>query len=254
MPNFTEVLLSLIKGVQLTPNHVMLIVIVIALTYIVVRNPELLHDFFDKKSKDRLMIGCGTCIKIVNGISDTYRTKIDIIRNSVVRDQMTYAEFMLEIMFVKFCSSFKEQLVKKRVDGVVDIHFETRQYNLYRRSLELAFWEIKSWVRIRIKENHFADYDDVKFKTYCKDVVIKIFNDARDWLNKSWPEELIIDSAEDFTYIEKTIKDDMVSSGVSIFVRAREISIEARKQIEILHSEWDEELDRTISDLKREGK
>lgn len=254
MPNVTEIILALLKGVQLTPNHIMLLIVIIALTYILVRNPELLHGFFDKKVKDRLVIGCGTCIKIVNTISDTYRSKIDIIKNSVVRDQMTHAEFILETMFVKFCSSFKEQLVKKRVSGIVDINFETKQYNLYRRTLELAFWEIKSWVRIRIKENHFADYDDDKFKSYCKDVVIKIFNDARDWLNKSWPEELIIDSAEDFTYVEKNFKEDMVSHGVSIFIRAREISLEAKKQINKLHDDWDDELDRTINDLKREAK
>ena len=232
----------------------MLLVVILALTYILVRNPELLHGFFAKKSKDRLNVGCSTCIKIVNTISDTYRSKIDMVKNSIVRDQMTYAEFMLETMFVKFCSSFKEQLVKKRINGEVDIHLETRQYNLYRRALELAFWEIKSWVRIRIKENHFADYDEDKFKVYCKDVVIKIFNDARDWLNKSWPEELIIDSAEDFTYIEKNVKDEMVGHGVAIFIRAREITIEARKEINKLHEEWDAELDRTINDLKQEAK
>lgn len=240
MSTFFSFFLSLSLGLQLTFIGLFFLVIFFTI-YILIAKRNVIVQFghlifkFGKKKYNR---SCTDCVKIFSGISDKWRSKRRNIIESVLKEQMTYAEIVLDLIVLTYYRSFRQL----QIDLQPNLNKRANDYLVYKNVLKVSFMEIKDEIRRSIKENGFCSMNPDDFEDYKSKMANKLFNIHTDYIIDNYPDELIPD-VQHVTEIEDRV---IINKIKDIYDRAKEIALDKKEEIIKMDTEYDAEMDSYI--------
>jgi hypothetical protein len=189
-------------------------------------------------------------------LSSKYRMKIDIVRDSILRDQMNFAENELEILSNKQLKKYKQILIDKiklnplmcedttnkrlcsRAKKIVSLNEQA--FNLI---LECIQKILINETRRAFKENGFDEMTDDAFTLYLENIIAKFLEIGEKTSRNNYSSILEL-SYEDGT---KAIDIYEVSKTTEkIFKNAKSVKLKSLKKIEILVKKYDEDVDNLV--------
>lgn len=184
---------------------------------------------------------CSRCRQIVLIKTLKYKTDREMLQQSILRDQMNYAEQKIHEAFLGLCRSFRETLVSfRKPEKKIDTVLEQKEYIIYQESLGNALNLIQNELRRSFKENGFCEMGPVEYTQYCKEKTKALVTIGREYLMGRYLfENMIIPIHYRF---EQLNVENIETMAFSIFDRAKEVSIDVNAKIKQLDIIFDAEM------------
>lgn len=223
-----------------TPLMFVILIMVIAVAVVVYKfGPKL----FPKHKRES---SCLTCFKIVTSINDNYRSRIEGLRASVLPEQLNYAALIFSSIESKLISLYKKSLDALMVDN----HRQRDEISVYRAFLHNETIELKSFVELRLRQNHILQYSRTQFSTYANEVCDKIITDTRLQMCEKWSDFFSVPLAMNVKEVDLII-DQLKHDIISIFTTAYDIGEKKNTEIEKLEKEYSDALNTHLDDVKK---
>jgi len=189
---------------------------------------------------------CADCILLLMAKRERFESQRNFILNRVLKEQMNFAEQKLLELQSILLTSYRGMLSlkKKSEDSSVEIN---KQYRLYEGILASGLQATKDEVRRSMKENGFEHLKGTEFASYIKNKFITLVEIGKDHINDLYPYEGMIISIEDrMKNLEKVIPR-LEGLCNDLFVKAREIKLDAHSRIDKLEKEFAKEMDEFVN-------
>lgn len=220
-----------------TPVHFIILVIVMGFMVILYRFGNLI---FKKKNN------CSTCFQIIR-ISDAIRArKIYEIETSILRDQMAFADLVLDTIKTKIIDIYRRQIDKL---GINPQQLKD-ELDVYTAFIEVQNFRAMDWLRVRLKQNHLEEKTDKEFDSYCTEVVNKLIVDTRMGMSIHWNNFFSVPIADNKMYIQD-IQMELFQDIKSVFIKARQITRDRQKTIKEIDAEYDKEMEKLLNKVQR---
>jgi len=194
------------------------------------------------KSKKRT---CTDCIRVILGKTAKFQTRRDILQNNVLKNQMTYAEIKLKEFELYLIQDYKSQLYQRRTP-TSNLCIEHKEFLLYQETLLNACETIKSEIRRSFKENGFHELTGTEYSSYVKSKAEALISIGRQYIMSRYPfEGMIIPLDDRFEMLDKASVSDYTNS---IYGRAKEIRLDADREIAELDSKYEKEITEFIGE------
>lgn len=189
---------------------------------------------FSKKRKTE----CSSCMRIVSITNDTFRSKINAINDGILRQQLNYAELVFGSIELKIISAYKAGL-----DALgVGPSKQREEMIIYKCFIANETSTLKSFIRLRIKENHILEYSEDQFRTYVSEITDKIVNQTRLDMSDKWVSALSVPIESNKRRIDDLIPSIEHDVG-TIFYTAYSIAKKCHDEILALEHEYSVALD-----------
>jgi len=189
---------------------------------------------------------CGDCILLVMSKRERYGSQKEFVLNSVLKEQMNFVEQKSMDVQGILLSSYREQMCNFAPKDTSHSEFN-KQYRLYQGLLINSFCAIKDEFRRSFKENGFEEMSGQEFSHYVKNKVTLVVSIGRDPLFNLYPYEGMIVTVEERTKWLDSKINILEDICFEIFVKAKEIKLEATKKVALLDREFSKEIDELIS-------
>lgn len=196
------------------------------------------------KSKKR---SCGDCILIIFGISEKYKSQEDIINKRILSEQMNYVEQKIEQITLELLRTYKEQQIKISSLGNYYPEWIERDYINYREALFNSIELAKKECRRAFKENGFHTMSGKEFADYVKEKTIDLLSISRKYMMGAYYKDAAISIESRFKAFNEREFEDVV---FDIFIKAKEIKINAQNKIKELEKNLKEDIDDFIKERK----
>lgn len=185
---------------------------------------------------------CSKCRQLMMVKSLKYKSDRELIRNSILRDQMNYAEMKLHEIFLGRCRAYREHLTQFRKPGTeIDMEREQKEYLIYQETISNAMALIKNELRRSFKENGFCEMSPVEYTQYVKEKTKGIITIKREYLMSRYPyDRMIVPLQYSF---DQTNTDELETILFNVMDRAKEIFLDAEIKLEKLDKEYDDDIE-----------
>lgn len=237
---------SMFSFLGTTPGVIIIIVLVILLVTLAILGKVNL-----KLGKNVITFGriakrsCGDCILLVMGKRERLDSQREFVLSRVLKEQMNFVEQKILEMQGIFLSTYRAQMHQLADKATPELEFN-KQYRLYQGLLASTMMAIKDEFRRSFKENGFEEMSGQEFTHYVKSKLGIIVSLGRDHLFNLYPYEGMIVSAEQRMAWLETYMSKLEDVCFEIFVKAKEIKIEAEKKVQLLDKEFSKEIDEFI--------
>ena len=222
-----------------TPLMFIALIVVIAVGVVVWKfGPKL---FIQKRTTS-----CGTCMRIISTLNDTYRSRINIAKDEVLRQQMNFAELVFSSIELKIISKYKKSLDTLFIPPVK----QQEEMEIYKALLANETHDLKNFVRLRLKENHILRYTRTQFSTYSNDICEKIIGQTRLDMTTKWVSNFSVPIAMNKKEIDELLPS-IVNDVKSIFSTAYDIAEKKDSEVKELEKMFDDELKKVVSDARK---
>ncbi len=188
---------------------------------------------------------CKTCMRIVSTLNDTYRSKINSVKHSILHDQLSFADLVFSSIESKIISLYKKSLDELKVDP----KRQREELIMYKSFLANETEGLKMFIRLRLKENHLSRFNREQFETYAREVSNKIATDVRLDMNSKWVEFFSVPVEMNKIAIDEHI-ETFLRDLRSIFSNAYEVTIKKEAEIKELEDRFEKDLDQLVRDSK----
>lgn len=190
---------------------------------------------------------CRRCRQLIVTKTYKYRSDRELILQSILRDQMNYAEMKTHEIFLSLCRSYRQTLVDfRKPDKQINTNEEHKEYLIYQESLNGALFLIKNELRRSFKENGFCDMGPTEYTQYCKDKTRALITIGREHIMSRYPYENMIIPLQ---YRFDQLDIDWIETAVfNLMDRAKEIYIDAQEKLENLDKEYDQSMDKIANE------
>jgi hypothetical protein len=158
-----------------TPLMFILLIVVIAVGFVA-------WKYGPKMFAQKRTTSCGTCMRIISILNDTYRSRINTAKDEVLRQQMNFAELVFSSIELKIVSKYKKSLDSLYIPPVK----QQEEMEIYKAFLSNETHNLKNFVRLRLKENHILRYTRTQFSTYIDEMCEKIIGQTRLDMTTKW--------------------------------------------------------------------
>lgn len=185
---------------------------------------------------------CSRCRQLVMTKSLKYKTDRELVRQSVLRDQMNYAELKMHEAFLGLCRSYRELLLNfRQPEAEVNVILEQKEYLIYQEALGNSMILIKNELRRSFKENGFCEMSPIEYTHYCKEKTKALVTIGREYLMGRYPyDNMIIPIQYRFDQLDIDKMETMV---FNIFDRAKEIQLDSQNKLDELDRKFDKEIE-----------
>lgn len=192
---------------------------------------------------------CGDCILLILGKRERLGSQKDFILNRILKEQMNFVEQKILEMQGVFLNSYRTQM-HQLSDGEIPESEFNKQYRLYQGLMSTTMMAIKDEFRRSFKENGFEEMSGQEFTHFVKNKLGTIVSLGRDHLFNLYPyESMIIPVEKRIEWLDSYLSrlEDVC---FEIYVKAKEIKIEATKKVQSLDKEFSKEIDEFIQGNK----
>lgn len=224
---------------------ILFISILIALVLISIQGGAVIQwgkeKFVFGKSKNKR--SCKDCLLIIMKSRDECEYNTSTKRNSILRDQMNFAEQKILELKGILLNDYREQLTEKRDQENVDPIEENKQYLLYNSVLTNILEITKDEIRRSFKENGFEGFNGQEFSNYVKNKAQTLISLSKTHMLNQYPYTgMIIPLAERIKRFEPmSLKiEDMT---FDVYIHAKEIKVTIDKEIKQLREKFASEVD-----------
>lgn len=182
---------------------------------------------------------CGDCVLLLMGKREKLEQQYSRLEdeknrliNSILKDQMNFAEQKLIEIQALLLNAYSEELIKKRSKTEYDYVEESNQSKLYYGLLRDTLWSVKDEVRRSFKENHFATLDEFEFTRYVRDKVTAIMSQSIQHMTNLYPQSKMIITLNDRVMLVEKFRSKFEDFSVEVYMQAREIKKQVDKKIE----------------------
>jgi hypothetical protein len=185
---------------------------------------------------------CGDCILLVMSKRERMDSQRSFITNRILKEQMNFVEQKILEMNGMFLSSYRMQLHELADKNTSESELN-KQYRLYQGLLASTMQAIKDEFRRSFKENGFEEMSGQEFTHYVKQKLGSIVSLGRDHLFNLYPYEGMIVSAENRMKWLDSKLDVLEDVCFEIYVKAKEIKVDAVKKVTTIEKEFSKEID-----------
>lgn len=172
---------------------------------------------------------------LVHRTADHYE-KIQVLKNSIIKEQMRYYEEIEEETIGKVKHSFIKLLVAKLPENEQFINHD--DYIYFSLFIKVIFSELKSYIRNCFTSNHYITYTIELQQDYIDKKTVVILQKALDSLNDCWRGSIINRTT---LYEDYKLNIDFFKSQIeTIFNRAFLITRNVYSEIDKKEKEYDE--------------
>lgn len=185
---------------------------------------------------------CKKCKDLVMTKAIKYATECEIVKNSVLRDQMNYVEQKLQEICLAFTQSYREMIVSyRKPNEPMDYQREQKEYLLYQETLCNALEIIKKELRRSMKENGFFEMSAMEYASYCKSKTTTVISMEKEYVTSRYPfEGMIIPLLERFAKTDIKFIEGII---FEIFNKSKEIVLDSKEKLKQLSDKFDSDLD-----------
>jgi len=188
---------------------------------------------------------CMDCIRILLGKTSKYQMKRDQIQNSVLKNQMTFAELKIKEVELYLVQDYRHSLFSRRT-AETNLQLEQKEFLIYQEALANACELIKTEVRRSFKENGFHTLSGTEYSTYVKSKVENLISVGREYLMTRYPfDGMTISLDERFKMLDKSKINNEI---FDMYNRAKEIMKDADKDILELDTKYEKEINEFIGE------
>jgi len=229
-----------------------LIYLYMSIVTFLILKPSLLDKLRTKKEKrcyNKTQLSEIVADKVLDciRIREEYDFKIDQVRHSVMRDQMSMAENGLERMKHDIFKNFSKALKETTEDMNEDAWSTSRQFSanlqIYEKLLDTVFIEILAEARRAFRDNGLDKMSDAELELYSGDIGKTCHARVDIMMMQQYNESVMILKYEEKPHISE---EDVLKHTKEIFRHARKISINAYAKIKELEEQFNEELVREM--------
>lgn len=195
----------------------------------------------------RPKVECSSCMKLVSTTNDIYRSRINLIKQSTLKEQMSYAELVFGTLETKLLVIYKS-LIDKTLSDPLKKHEELTVYKAFLRNETQV---LKDYIRLRLKENHLTQYTPDQFSIYSNEITEKLLNDTFLSMQDNWHTSLSVDIDDNINEV-KLIIHDIKKDLAAILTNAYNISLQKETEEHCVIEEFHAELNK-ITDNVRKG-
>jgi len=194
-------------------------------------------------------MSCTKCRQLIMAKTLKYKSDRELIRNSILRDQMNYAEMKLHEIFLARCRAYREHLTQFRKPGAeIDMEREQKEYLIYQEAISNGMTLIKNELRRSFKENGFCNMSPVEYTHYVKEKTKGLITIKREYLMSRYPyDRMIVPLQYSFDQLDT---DEMETMVFNLMDRAKEIFLDAEEKLAKLDTEYDKEITKIGNDHK----
>lgn len=192
---------------------------------------------------------CADCILLIFGKRERLEYRKRMIENTILKDQMNFAEQKILEMSSILTTSYREDLSKART-GNPNLAEENKQYRMYEAILKNAMMLVKDEIRRSFKENGFEYLSGSEFSAYIKNKVNTLVAIGRDHVVNVYPYEgMIVPIEKRLEELQNRLPkiDDLC---FELFIKSKEVRLDAKKKLDILEKEFADEIDEFVEAKK----
>lgn len=178
---------------------------------------------------------CKDCLLLTFSKRDEFEIKRRKLENSILKNQMNFAEHRLDSIQFDLCQDYREHLRSKRTENF-DIQEEHKESVLYEEIVKQSLSITLDEIRRSFKENGFHQLRGVEFQTYVKTKAQDLINRARSYLVMRYPSVgMIISVDERMGRLDISRMEDIC---FDIYVNAKEVRVRVENEIAELEREF----------------
>lgn len=231
--------ISGLSVLSFTPDHLILLVVVIILGVLFLRMSKNFKLYTKKKTN------CSTCFRIIHIEDDIRSKKVFDLQTSILREQLEHAELVISTIRTKIIELYRKEVTKYHLDP----ERQKDETTLYTALVDVQYERAMDWIRLRLKANHIEQKTEEEFAEYCKEVVSKLISDTRTNMEAVWTKFFSVPRSD----INRKIDDlqvDFYNDIRSIFSHAQKIAKEKKEEIEKMNKEYEEKMDDLLKKAK----
>ena len=223
-----------------TPLMFIALIVVIAVGFVMWKyGPKLFP-------KHKRTTSCGTCMRIISTLNDTYRSRINIAKDEVLRQQMNFGDLVFSSIELKIISKYKKSLDTLFIPPVK----QQEEMEIYKAFLSNETHDLKNFIRLRLKENHILRYTRNQFSTYSNEICEKIIGQTRLDTTTKWVSNFSVPIGMNKKEIDELLPS-IVNDVKSIFSTAYDIAEKKDSEVKELEKMFDDELKKVVSDARK---
>ncbi len=194
------------------------------------------------------MRSCGDCILIIMGEREKYELKISNVHDRVLKNQMNFFEQniielqeLIEKIFSDAMGSTKIQAMVGNTGRGTEI-----EYKFFSELLKDALMQVKNEIRRSYKENGYYEMNDTEFSYYLKDKSKQVLSTITKHIKNIYPNQGMTVPISDIL-LGLSLKYPEISETIrSCFEQSKEVTLEAKNQIETYKNEFSVWADRFV--------
>jgi hypothetical protein len=230
---------------------ILIVVLLIVLLIMVIVKIDTIKKIFGlrvwgkKKVEKR---SCRDCILIVLSKGEQYNQNRNIIRDSILDNQMTFASHKIDSLFLGLVLSYSQDIIKARKDkDNPDYLLENKEYLMYQEMLGNALALCKKEIRRSFKENGFHEKEGKEFNDYVKKQAETLISIGRTYIKEKYPSHGMMVQIED-RFGRMDVRE-IESYVMDVYMNAKDIMIRADNDIKKLKDNFSNDIE-TFSNVK----
>jgi hypothetical protein len=238
---------QVIKYVKTLPPYASIIVLILVIIMLLLSKigsiVHIVKWIFGKEHRKR---SCGDCILILFGIREKYQFERKKIENDLMRSQMKAVEQKIQSVIFFLIESFSED-IKLYGDNATNARKVT-EAAFYCETLKNALLLVKDEIRMNFKENGFSTLKEKEYTQYVKERVKIFLMIIRAYLKQYFveTEDTIIKLKERFERLDEEHYNSFEEWTFEVFTNAKDLTIEAARQMEDLETRFKNEIDEFV--------
>lgn len=166
-------------------------------------------------------------------------TAVRDIRDSILPEQMRYAESraveLRGLLQKTFLGLLQDEAESGRIAN--QNHVQSDDYHMYRLCMRAAYEDMRDYLRICFRENHFASKSEQEFRAYIAAKTDELCQNTTDLLNDLYHGKII--SRATVYEANKRLAPQIRESLADIFQQARTVAISACLESDKLEQEFE---------------
>jgi hypothetical protein len=207
------------------------------------------------KDDDRCIVDIAKILLDFSARSKIYEYKVKKVTDSILVEQMNFAEQKLSEIKFKTLNLYQKQLKLINNDLVDVSEFDLVEYNkqfvIYKETLSNAINLMKDEIRRSMIENGFTSKSKYEFEDYIKNQHGILITIGKNYTMLSYPYIGMDIKMDDFKGLESVDVEEFISD---IYVKAREIKKRSDEKIEDLNKNFEDEMNEFIKTKEEELK
>jgi hypothetical protein len=230
------------------PAPIVITVLVLVLLIVALWKIDTIKTLLPKPKAKKPARSCSDCMMIAYGIWLKHDAEVDKIRDSILDNQMRFAEQKLEDFELFLLQDYKDDQVSFRPKGEVvspeRLKEEYKEYVIYQEALHNSFRLVFKEIRRSCKENGFCELHTERFASYVKNKAKDLLRIARQYLMTVYPQEgMIVPLKHRFQKMDERHVEDMA---FEIYINAKTIYNDAHTQMKELEDNFHTDIDRHV--------
>lgn len=192
---------------------------------------------------------CADCIFIILSKREILGDKRLEIRNSILKDQMNFAEQKLIEIKTDLLQEYRRELTNRRNNNL-DLNKEDRDYKVYKGALIESLGLVKDEVRKSFKENGFEELSGNQFSNYVKDKVISLLSIATIYVDNEYPHNMIISREDWLDFIKNSYAHKAEDICFEVFQKAKDVKKRSKDELEKLNRSFSQDISEFMGSKK----